>query len=78
MKMKTESNRSEINRQVIAATMEAPGHRLAPNHPLYDAWMFTSRWQSDVSKWDEQMVEFARKCIKQQMDTFYNTWTNEN
>lgn len=78
MKFKTQSNRSAIAKKVIEATMESPRHRLQPDHPLYDAWMFTSRWQADISVWDEAMVEFARKCVKQQMDTFYNTWTNED
>ena len=76
--MKNVSNATMLKVKVVTATMDYEDRRLPATHPLYDAWMFTSRWQADVSTWDEEMVEFARKCVAQQKQTFYNTWTDED
>jgi len=75
--MKTTSNRTLINRKVVDATSKIPGHRLPVTHKLYDAWMYTANWQADVSKWNEEMVEFARKCVSSQKNSFYNNWSDE-
>ncbi len=77
MKMKTVSNATAVNRKVIDATAEYEDRKLPPTHPLYDAWMFTARWQADVSAWNEEMIEFARKCVAQQKQFYYNTYENE-